>query len=86
MALLPKLRFLSPLISASAGISWRLFFWINSIATVFYVALYVLIGILFQRQLQMALHELQVWQHVIFAVVMIAIAILIILNIRKKIK
>jgi membrane protein DedA with SNARE-associated domain len=83
MALLPKVRFLSPVIAATANISWKLFFFVNSIATVFYVAAYMLIGILFHRQLGILIRELKYWQHIIFIVSMAGIAIFLILTIRK---
>jgi membrane protein DedA with SNARE-associated domain len=83
MALLPKLRFLSPIISAAAGISWKLFLVINSAATLFYVAAYMLIGIVFHKQLKAVLHELKLWQHIIFIAVMAFIAVFLILKIRK---
>jgi len=86
MALLPKLRFLSPIISATTGISWKLFFLINSIATIFYTTVYILIGIFFYSQLEMLLHELKLFQHVIFIGVMISIAVFLILRIRKTIE
>lgn len=85
MALLPKLRFLSPVIASSAGISWKLFFFINSAATVFYVAVYMLIGILFHRQLGAVLHKVKLWQHIIFIGAMVGITVFLILTIRKLI-
>jgi membrane protein DedA with SNARE-associated domain len=86
MALLPKLRFLSPIISATTGISWKLFFLINSIATIFYTTVYILIGIFFYSQLEMLLHELKLFQHLIFIGVIVIIAVFLILGIRKTIK
>lgn len=86
MALLPKLRFLSPIVSATSGISWKIFLYVNSVVTVFYVCVYMLLGILFQHQLQAVFQELEMWQHIIFSIVMIAVAVLIILRIRKMMK
>ena len=85
MALLPKLRFLSPVIAATASISWKLFFWVNSAATIFYVAVYMLIGILFHSQLGVVLHKVKLWQHIIFIGAMVGIAIFLTLTIRKLI-
>lgn len=85
MALLPKLRFLSPVISATAGISWKLFLVINSAVTVFYVAVYMLIGILFHSQLGVVLRKVKLWQHIIFIAAMAGIAVFLILTIRKLI-
>lgn len=76
MGLLPKLRFLSPVLAAATGISWRLFFGVNLIVTTFYVAVYMLIGIFFHTQLQSILRELHMWQHLIFIVLMILAALL----------
>jgi membrane-associated protein len=86
MALLPKLRFLSPIISATIGIPWKLFFLINTIATIFYTVVYMLIGIFFYSQLEMLLHELKLFQHLIFIGVMVTIAVFLILRIRKTIE
>ncbi|QEC65781.1 hypothetical protein FRZ67_00105 [Panacibacter ginsenosidivorans] len=83
MALLPKLRFLSPVISAASGISWKLFLFINSLVTVFYVTVYMLIGIFFQKQLNAVLHELALWQHIIFVAIILTIAIFLIVKIKK---
>ena len=85
MALLPKLRFLSPVISATAGISWKLFLFINSAATVFYVTVYMLIGILFHSQLGVVLRKVKLWQHIIFIAAMAGITVFLILTIRKLI-
>jgi membrane protein DedA with SNARE-associated domain len=86
MALLPKLRFLSPIIAATANISWKLFFFVNSAATVFYATAYMLIGILFHKQLGILIRELKYWQHIIFIASMVGIAIFLILTIRKLVK
>ncbi len=86
MALLPKLRFLSPIISATVGIPWKLFFLIDSSATIFYSTVYILIGIFFYSQLEMLLHELKLFQHLIFIGVMVIIAIFLVLRIRKTIE
>lgn len=83
MALLPKVRFLSPVISATSGIRWKLFFYINSIVTILYVVVYMLIGILFQKQLQYALQKMELWQHIIFIILMIAAFLFIVFRIRK---
>lgn len=83
MSLVPKLRFLSPILSAASGISWKRFFLINSIATIFYTTVYILIGIFFYSQLEMLLHELKLFQHLIFIALMICAAIYLILRIRR---
>lgn len=76
MGLLPKLRFLSPILAAATGISWKLFFGINLIVTTFYVAVYMLIGIFFHTQLQSILKELHTWQHIIFITLMVLAVLL----------
>jgi membrane protein DedA with SNARE-associated domain len=86
MALLPKLRFLSPVIAGTAGISWKLFFFVNSAVTVFYVAVYMLIGILFHSQLGVVLRKVKLWQHIIFIGAMAGIAVFLILTIGKIVK
>jgi len=83
MALLPKLRFLSPVIAATANISWKLFFFVNSAATVFYVAAYMLIGVLFHKQLGILINKLKYWQHIIFIASMAGIAVFLVVTIRR---
>lgn len=83
LALLPKLRFLSPLISANAGISWRLFLIINSLATCFYVVFYLLLGFLFHQQLETIFHRVAAWQHALFIVAILALAGFFILIMKK---
>ena len=83
MALLPKFRFLSPVIAATVNISWRLFFFINSAATVFYATVYMLIGVLFHSQLSILIGKLKYWQHIIFIASMAGIAIFLMFTMRK---
>lgn len=49
----------------------------------FYVTAYMLIGILFHRQLGILIRKLKYWQHIIFIASMVGIAIFLILTIRK---
>jgi membrane protein DedA with SNARE-associated domain len=84
MALLPKLRFISPLIAGAAGISWKIFLLINSIATAFYVTLYMLLGIFFYRQLSVLLRKLAPLHHVIFIAFMVILAAFIFLMVKKS--
>jgi len=83
MALLPKLRFLSPVISATTGISWKLFMIVNTTVTAFYVTVYMFIGIFFHSQLNAILKKVQLAQHAIFIGVMILVGIAIIWGIGK---
>jgi membrane protein DedA with SNARE-associated domain len=66
MALLPKVRFISPIIAGVSNVSWKVFLLFNSIATTLYVSFYILIGILFQREIHRVLEKLEIWQHAIF--------------------
>lgn len=86
LALLPKLRFLSPVISAAAGISWRLFFWVNMAATAFYTTLYMFFGIFFHNSLQKIFKELHQLQHSLFGLLMLIAAVLIILSTNRMLK
>ncbi|HEU4574911.1 MAG TPA: VTT domain-containing protein [Chitinophagaceae bacterium] len=78
MALLPKLRFLSPLVAAVSGISWKHFLAVNGAATAFYVTFYMGVGILFHQQLQKVLKEFALLQHLVFILVMLLAGVLII--------
>src|SRR5204863_3385059 len=70
MALLPKIRFASPIISGVSGISWKIFLVVNSITTAVYVTVYMFLGIFFHSQLNRLLHELRPMQNIIFVVFM----------------
>jgi membrane protein DedA with SNARE-associated domain len=83
MGLLPKLRFLSPVVSATTGISWKLFMIVNTTVTAFYVTVYMVIGYFFHNQLQAILKKVQLAQHGIFIGVMIIVGAVIIWGIGK---
>ncbi|MEX6690903.1 VTT domain-containing protein [Danxiaibacter flavus] len=83
LALLPKLRFLSPVVSATVGISWKLFFIVNSIATGLYVAFYIVVGMLFQKQLAKSLQKLHLTQHITFVASMACITVIVFIVIKK---
>lgn len=82
-ALLPKLRFLSPIICGTGGISFRLFFILNLMATACYTTFYMVVGILFHRQLNRILHTLLTMQHLVFIGSMLLLTGLIIWKLRK---
>ncbi|MBK7870148.1 MAG: DedA family protein [Saprospiraceae bacterium] len=52
MSYFPKLRFITPFLAAAAGINWLRFAIINAASSATYVALYILLGIFFERQLE----------------------------------
>jgi membrane protein DedA with SNARE-associated domain len=85
MALLPKLRFLSPIISGAGEISLKFFLLINSIATMIYVVAYMLVGIFFYSQLNRILHRLKYIQNILFIVAMAVFAAYLIFVIRKMV-
>ncbi len=86
MALIPKIRFLSPIVAGITGISWRVFLLVNSIATAFYVCVYVSIGILFHKGLGRLMKKLEWTQHIIFIATIAIVAIFIVLKIRKAVQ
>ena len=83
MALLPKLRFLSPILSATVGISWGLFITVNAIATLFYVSTYIILGTLFHDQLAALFRELELLRHLLFAAIILFIGWLLIIKVEK---
>jgi len=85
MALLPKVRFISPIISGITGISWRVFLLVNSIAAAFYVTLYMFIGIFFHNSFNKLFHQLARVQHLVFIVFMVALAAFMVLMIRRSV-
>lgn len=84
-ALLPKLRFFSPLIAAALNVTWKQFFFVDTAATLFYVLVYMLIGIFFHNQLDAFLTEMKIIQHSVFTLLMIAVAIFIAFKAKKMI-
>lgn len=74
LAMIPKIRFLSPIVSAAAMVPWRVFITVNSLATLFYVTLYMVIGLYFHSQMQSVVKTLDFAHHGIFIGVMVAIS------------
>lgn len=83
-ALLPKLRFFSPMVAASIQVSWRLFFVVDLVATSLYVSVYMLCGALFYGQLANLFHRQQLWQHAVFVLCMILVLLIIIYLLKKR--
>lgn len=83
MALVPKLRFVSPIVSGLSGISWKTFLVVNGLATLLYVTVYLCIGIFFHQQLHRVFQKVQYMQHGLFIAVMAALVLFIIYKIRK---
>lgn len=82
-ALLPKVRFLSPIIAATSGIGWKKFFIVNSLTTLSYVAVYVCSGILFHQGLARVLSQMQMVQHIVFIGIIVVIFISVLIKFRK---
>lgn len=76
-ALIPQLRFFSPVIAALSHIRWKVFFLVNGAATLFYTVVYMLLGILFHQQLTRLLKKLHLTQHIIFILMMLVITVYI---------
>ena len=82
-ALLPKVRFLSPLIAATSGITWKKFFVVNSLTTLAYLTFYISGGILFHHSLARLLLRMESARHLIFIVTMAAILAIVIFCVKK---
>lgn len=82
-ALLPKVRFLSPIIAATSGIDWKRFFIINSLTTCAYVTVYTVSGVLFHQGLSNILSQMQTVQHLVFILTVTIICIWVISKLRK---
>lgn len=74
-ALLPKIRFLSPIVAASSGISWIRFISVNGVITAAYVTFYITAGMFFNKQLELFSFHLKAWRHLMFAALVVLIAI-----------
>jgi membrane protein DedA with SNARE-associated domain len=74
---LPKIRFLSPIIAASAGIPWKKFFIVNTIAILIYASFYMYMGLIFQTQLKKIFAELENPRHLIFILLMLVFTVIL---------
>jgi len=74
-ALIPNLRFFSPILAGISGISWKLFLLINGLATLSYTIVYLVMGMVLQKPLSMIMKKVDVAHHIIFILVMLAITV-----------
>lgn len=74
LGLIPKLRFLSPIVCAGAGVSWPAFLLVNGLATLGYVVFYLVAGMFFHQRLGQLFSDMAVVGHILFAVAMIVAA------------
>lgn len=83
-ALLPKVRFLSPILAASSGVGWKQFFVVNTLTTLFYVSGYIASGVFFHQGLASVLSHMQTFQHLIFILIITFIFIWLVIKVRKS--
>lgn len=74
-ALLPKVRFMSPIVAASSGIPFTRFISVNGAITAIYVVFYIIAGMFFYDQIGFLSFHLKAWRHLIFAVLIALITI-----------
>jgi len=75
--LIPRLRILSPIISASSKIGFRKFTLINTTATSVVVFFYLFVGVFFENSLDYFLKGFKALHHFIFAFILITILFII---------
>ena len=75
MAMLPKLRFLSPVIAGTLRIPVKRFFPANLFVTVFYAVLYMLLGFFFHDRIHQLVQDVESARHLVFAVLMLLVAV-----------
>lgn len=83
MALIPKIRFVSPIVSGIAHIRWQTFVLVNTLATAFYVSVYVGLGVVFHNGLSSLMKKIEWAQHIIFIAAIVVAAIYVIFRIKK---
>ncbi len=71
----PTLRFLSPIMAASLGVSWRKFIWYDALAVLIYAPILIFFGYHFGSQLALLLSELRVVRHALFVAFLIALGV-----------
>ncbi len=81
MSYFPKLRFITPFLAAAAGIGWLRFAIINAASSATYVALYILLGIFFEKQLQSIRLEMLM---IYITIAMLVVGIVVFLWIFRK--
>lgn len=86
MAFFPKLRFLGPIVAASAGLTWKKFLLIDIVGAVAYVTFYMLLGIFFEHQLKIITDEIESLQHSLFAIIVGILTIALFWLARKLLK
>jgi len=82
-ALLPKVRFLSPVIAAYSGVSWKRFVLVNGLVTRCYVSFYLFVGMFFYRKVTVLMAEMKWPAHVLFIAFVVLILIGSLIVIRK---
>lgn len=82
-ALLPKVRFLSPVIAAYSGVPWRRFVLVNGLVTACYVAFYLFAGMFFYRKVTVLMAEMNWPSHLLFIAFVVLILIGSLIAIRK---
>lgn len=82
-ALLPKVRFLSPVIAAYSGVPWRRFVLVNGLVTACYVAFYLFAGMFFYRKVTVLMAEMNWPTNLLFIAFVVLILIGSLIAIRK---
>lgn len=84
LGLIPKLRFIAPVIAGTVQVSWKYFFVINSLTTLFYVAFYMMVGIFFHEGLKEIPHEFHLLRHSVFIFLMLAVTAILSFKLGQK--
>lgn len=82
-ALLPKIRFLSPIIAATSEVRWKHYFVVNSLTTLAYVTIYAGSGIVFHQSLTRIFSQMQAVQHIVFLGIITIIFVVLMIRLRK---
>ena len=74
MAMLPKLRLLSPAIAGTLRIPCKRFFPANLCVTVFFAVLYMLLGVFFHDRIHRLVQDVDSVRHLLFEALMLSVA------------
>lgn len=74
---IPKIRLFASVISGSTNISWKRFLPASLLSSGIVAAFYICLGYFFNQTIRTILQTVQGWQHLLFYLVMIIVALLI---------
>jgi membrane-associated protein len=87
LSFLPRIRLLSPVFVALAGLEFRRFILYNSMCLALFIAVYISLGVLFKKHISSFLAKVGTFEPIVFVIalaVLIVVSILIFWKLKKK--